>query len=199
MFDLLGCTIVAPPEQMSAIVRVESSGHQFAIGVVGHDLSRQPQSVQEARDLVRVLKEGRYNYSVGLAQVNQSNFAKYNLNEANLFDRCANLQVGAEILNDCYAHHKDWAKAYSCYYSGNAITGFRHGYVDKVLKNIDLPLIAELSKPSPSADPIRLIPRNKSQGGDTNTAVAAAKPLTLGERRRASSLTVLKRVGSQAE
>jgi hypothetical protein len=69
-----------------------------------------------------------------LLQVNRSNFAKYGLNTAELaFDVCANLEAGSKILKECFSRtNSDWGKAFSCYYSGNFVTGYKHGYVQKV-------------------------------------------------------------------
>ena len=138
MFEFLGCQINAdiPREQMAAIVRTESSHRQFAIGVVGGFLNRQPENQDEATATVAMLKTSGKNYSVGLAQVNQVNFKRYGLNASNMFDICTNLNVGAKILEACFTQHKDWQKSYSCYYSGNPTTGFRHGYVAKVSGNL---------------------------------------------------------------
>src|SRR5690606_37330316 len=39
----------------------------------------------------------------------------------------------SRILAECYSRSRaDWGKAFSCYYSGNFTTGYRHGYVQKV-------------------------------------------------------------------
>ena len=199
MFEFLGCTIEAPPEHMSAIVRVESSAHPYAIGVVGHKLSRQPQTLEEAIEAVKMLRDGAYNYSVGLAQVNQSNFARYGLSDDKLFDQCANLQAGAKILKACYASYQDWSKAYSCYYSGNAVTGFRHGYVGKVLVKKGLPILTSISSPSTSpGTPIVVLKRDgksSAQGGASTNTQKAKKPspATLRQRRLSSSLSVQKK------
>ena len=138
MFEFLGCVINAdiPPEQMAAIVRTESSVRQYAIGVVGGALNRQPENADEAKTTVEMLKTSGKNYSVGLAQVNQVNFKRYGLNASNMFDICTNLNAGAKILEACFTQHQDWQMAYSCYYSGNPTTGFRHGYVAKVSGNL---------------------------------------------------------------
>src|SRR6185312_2273239 len=49
------------------------------------------------------------------------------------FTPCANVAAGARILADCHARFgRDWGKAFSCYYSGNPVTGFREGYVQKI-------------------------------------------------------------------
>jgi hypothetical protein len=119
---------------LSAIVRVESAYNPFAIGVVGNKLSRQPRNVDEAIATVRDLESRGLNYSVGMAQVNRSNFNRYGINTPELaFDVCANLEAGAKILQECYSRSKnDWGKALSCYYSGNFVTGYKDGYVQKV-------------------------------------------------------------------
>ena len=58
MFEFLGCVINAdiPPEQMAAIVRTESSVRQYAIGVVGGALNRQPENADEAANAVEMLE-----------------------------------------------------------------------------------------------------------------------------------------------
>lgn len=185
MFDFLGCSIAVPPEQMSAIVRTESSAHPFAIGVVGHYLSRQPASVEEANQMVRKLKEGSHNYSVGIAQVNQVNFKAYGLNESNMFDVCTNLSAGSRILKSCFDQYQDWGKAYSCYYSGNAITGFRHGYVRQVKNNFEKPLLTDIKSVGTHTSEIKLLPHKK--GGALN--LAANKPMSLKQRRLSSTLS----------
>lgn len=167
MFELLGCPIVVEQQRMNAIVLTESSGQQYAVGVVEHVLNRQPRSEVEAVQLVKQLKADGINYSVGLAQVNQVNFSKYNLNYSNMFDRCANLSAGSKILKACYVRFKNWDKAYSCYYSGNAVTGFKHGYVQKVRRNLDAQKLKEVVKEVVKVDKaqkrITVSPRNHSK------------------------------------
>ena len=174
----MGCSVAVPPEQMSAIVRTESSAHPFAIGVVGGRLSRQPQSLIEAITAVKLLRKGSFNYSVGLAQV--------------MFDPCTNLYAGSRILAACHARYGNWPKAYSCYYSGNPVTGYRHGYVGKVLQNGTKPILTSILTPRASDVPIQLIPhKKKKQGGKftPRTIKSINKPLTLRQRRLKSSLS----------
>ena len=186
MFEFMGCQVYAPPEQMSAIVRTESSANLYAIGIVKHLMNRQPQSLTEALQVVQQLRMGQHNYSVGLAQVNQSNFSTYGLHDGNMFDKCSNLQAGSKILSTCYNQYKDWPKAYSCYYAGGATVGFRHGYVAKVLNNFSKPLLTiPLAPKASSVVPIRIFPR-ASQGGAHKAIVYAShitKPLTLMQQR----------------
>ena len=134
--------------------------------------------------------QDKYNYSVGLSQINKTNFAAQNLSKDNMFDACDNLQAGSLILKECYDRLKDWPKAYSCYYSGDAVTGFRHGYVNKVLHHINSPILTSTRIPQSDA-PIQILPR-KIAASPKKQATAKpeiVRPRTLRERRLASSLT----------
>jgi len=131
MFDCPDLSV--PREVMQHVVQVESSRNPFAIGVVGGRLAQQPRNMEEALAAVQLLRQEGYNFSVGIAQVNRYNLAPYGLNTyAEAFDVCANLLAGSRILRECYDRAKDWGKAFSCYYSGNFVTGFKHGYVQKI-------------------------------------------------------------------
>lgn len=136
MFDCPNLAV--PMEVMQHVVRVESSRNPYAIGVVGGRLARQPRNIEEAVATAEMLQRSGYNFSVGIAQVNRYNLAKYGLNSyRKAFDVCSNLQAGTRILRECYNRSGgDWGKSFSCYYSGNFVTGFRHGYVQKVFASI---------------------------------------------------------------
>lgn len=137
--ELMGCQgLAVPPEVMHHVVRVESSYNPYAIGVVGGRLVRQPKNLPEALSTVRMLESRGYNFSIGLAQVNRYNLDKYGLDSyEKAFEPCANLQAGSKILAECYGRSGgDWGKSFSCYYSGNFSTGFRHGYVQKIYASI---------------------------------------------------------------
>ena len=134
--EMMACTELAvPAEVMHHVVHVESSFNPYAIGVVGGRLARQPKNLAEALSTARMLEREGYNFSLGMAQVNRHNLAKQGLDSyEKAFNVCPNLQAGARILAECYGRSgNDWGKAFSCYYSGNFTTGFRHGYVDKVM------------------------------------------------------------------
>lgn len=137
--ELMNCPDLAvPPDVMHHVVRVESSRNQFAIGVVGGHLVRQPKNLPEALSTVRMLESRGYNFSIGLAQVNRYNLDKYGLDSyEKAFQVCPNLQAGSRILADCYSRSGgDWGKSFSCYYSGNFVTGYRHGYVQKIFASM---------------------------------------------------------------
>lgn len=137
--DLMDCQgLAVPAVVMHHVVQVESSRNPYAIGVVGERLVRQPVSLAEAVATARMLEQGRYNFSLGLAQVNRHNLKRYGLDSyERAFQACPNVQAGARILAECKVRAGgDWGKAFSCYYSGNFVTGFRHGYVQRVLASM---------------------------------------------------------------
>lgn len=127
------CAPAVHPVTMSAVVRNESGANPFAIGVVGGHLARQPRTQAEAEATAAALERAGWNYSVGLAQVNRANFARYGLAGGAAFDPCANLRAGSEILADCYRRasittgpgQRALRHALSCYYSGNPQRGFK--------------------------------------------------------------------------
>lgn len=132
--ELMGCQIDVPASVMHHVVKVESSYNPYAIGVVGGRLQRQPGNLAEAVATAQMLESRGYNFSLGLAQVNRYNLRKYGLqNYEAAFQVCPNLNAGARILRECHGRAGGhWGKAFSCYYSGNFTTGYRHGYVQKV-------------------------------------------------------------------
>lgn len=137
--ELMGCQgLAVPSEVMHHVVRVESSYNRYAIGVVGGRLVRQPKNLPEALATVRMLEGRGFNFSIGLAQVNRYNLDKYGLDSyEEAFEPCANLRAGSKILAECYHRAgRNWGKSFSCYYSGNFSTGFRHGYVQKIYASL---------------------------------------------------------------
>ncbi|MGN6738814.1 lytic transglycosylase domain-containing protein [Dyella sp.] len=146
--------LAVPAGVMQHIVQVESGANPFAIGVVGGQLVRQPASLDEALATVQMLDAKGYDYSLGVAQVNRRNLGRYGLDTyAKAFDACANVAAGAQILAECYGRSgQDWGKAFSCYYSGNFVTGYRDGYVQKVYASMQ----ADSSSQAPKASPIPL-------------------------------------------
>ncbi len=153
--ELMGCqNLAVPTEVMHHVVRVESSYNPYAIGVVGGRLVRQPKNLPEALATVRMLEGRGFNFSIGLAQVNRYNLDKYGLDSyERAFEPCANLTAGSKILAECYRRAKgDWGKSFSCYYSGNFSTGFRHGYVQKIYASVRQGREAEADSGVPSIE-----------------------------------------------
>ena len=144
MIDLAALMLICAPlvaqDTARALIQVESGGNPFAIGVVGGVLVRQPANLPEAVATVAALEAAGWNYSVGLGQINKRNFQRFGLTPATAFEPCPNLAAMQGILGECFARASQrQAKqaalrdAFSCYYSGNFVTGHQHGYVGKVL------------------------------------------------------------------
>ena len=190
----LQCAPQVHQDTMRRIVQVESSYNPLAIGVVGARLERQPRSLDEAVETARNLEANGYNFSVGLAQVNKSNFERYGLDLHAAFDPCRNLQAGAGILAECYSRARnDRAEqdalraAMSCYYSGNFLTGFAHGYVNRIVAAQGpprqvLPVVPALelgpakATPVTTVSPVTGAPNRKPAAGIRWAAPATPSP-----------------------
>ena len=156
------CAPRVSPATMAAIVRTESSFNPYAIGVVHARLLRQPASLEEATATVRALEAGGWDYSVGLAQVNRANWSRYGISVQNAFDPCVNLAAGAAILQDCYAQARKSRSevqgalraSLSCYASGDFATGYKTGYVQRVVQNVADSVSAHPVPTVPAIDPV---------------------------------------------
>jgi type IV secretion system protein VirB1 len=134
------CAPLVHPATAHALVSVESAFNPNAIGVVSGALERQPGNAKEAVATAVALKAQTRSFSVGLAQINIANFERLGLTIPEAFDACRNLTAMQTILGECFeragsdgAPQRTLRRALSCYYSGNFTTGFRHGYVARVV------------------------------------------------------------------
>ena len=169
----LACAPQVHTHTAHALVSVESAFNPWAIGVVGGALVRQPRHRAEALATARALQAAGWNFSVGLGQINVGNFERLGLTLDAAFEPCTNLAAMQSVLAECFDRARAPAttatttttaatpqpvdqtvlrQALSCYYSGNFATGFRHGYVRKVVAAADTSsLIA--SRAVPPAQP----------------------------------------------
>jgi type IV secretion system protein VirB1 len=140
----LACAPQVHADTAHALVSVESAFNPWAIGVVGGALQRQPRHRTEAIATATALHAAERNFSVGLGQINVGNFSRLGLTLATAFEPCTNLAAMQAVLTECFdraqrksarasADQTALRAALSCYYSGNFTTGFRHGYVGKVV------------------------------------------------------------------
>ncbi len=150
----LACAPQVHTHTAHALVSVESGFNPWAIGVVGGALVRQPRHRAEALATARALQATGWNFSVGLGQINVGNFERLGLTLDAAFEPCTNLAAMQSVLAECFDRARAPAsaatattttatsppvdqtalrQALSCYYSGNFATGFRHGYVRKVV------------------------------------------------------------------
>lgn len=155
----LACAPQVHTDTARALVSVESAFNPWAIGVVGGALVRQPRHRAEALATARALKGAGWNFSVGLGQINVGNFERLGLTLESAFEPCTNLAAMQTVLAECFDRARAPAsiqpvdqtalrQALSCYYSGNFATGFRHGYVRKVLA-----AAGTTARPVPTAPP----------------------------------------------
>lgn len=139
----LACAPQVHADTARALVSVESAFNPWAIGVVGGALVRRPQNRTEAIATAKALRAAGWNFSVGLSQINVGNFERLGLTVESAFEPCTNLAAMQTVLAECFDRASGTEpkavdqvalrKALSCYYSGNFATGFRHGYVRKVV------------------------------------------------------------------
>ena len=144
--DLAGrCAPNVSLDTLKALIKTESSFNPYAIAVVKGSV-KQPSTLSEALLTVNKLNKAGKNYSVGLGQINVSNFKRLGKTAEELFDPCENLKATQIILQECYVRSskqhqsegKNLADALSCYYSGNFSRGYKDNYVQTVARNAEV-------------------------------------------------------------
>ena len=180
---------------MKAIVHVESKGRPHVIGYkVAHangvyTLTQQPKDKAEAVSWARWMLDNGYRFDAGPAQVNSTNFRAYGLTAETVFEPCTNIKAGAAILTDAYqAASRQYGPgqqallaAISAYNSGNFVTGFRNGYVQKVAAAAGVPAAQALPASAPPLKPTGAAPKPAATrlaapaGADASTASAPAE------------------------
>jgi type IV secretion system protein VirB1 len=104
LVSLIGrCAPQVAPATMSAIVQVESGGDPLAIGDNTARRSYHPRDRATAEALARRLIAAGHSVDLGIAQIDDANLARLALNVHTVFDACANLGAGSEILAQDYA------------------------------------------------------------------------------------------------
>src|SRR5450631_570084 len=97
----LVCAPWIHPATVQAMVTVESAGNPYAIGVVGGALRRQPRSAAQALSTIRQLQLDGWDFSVGLAQIHQTQWPRLHLTAQQALEPCANLQAMQTVLMEC--------------------------------------------------------------------------------------------------
>lgn len=191
------CAIDVAPETLHTLIGVESSKNPYAIAVVyGKEVEekdklkfKQPNTEAEALEIIDKLNNNpsplHKSYSVGLMQVNSSNFKKYGINRSNMFNACKNIEAGAGIFKACYLQAKNnnpqkeeqelLRIASSCYYSGNETRGFKKedsgtSYVDRINKS------AEATYKVPAIKPLNVIANNAITSNEKENEISLSEP-----------------------
>lgn len=124
------CAPNIDPDTLARIVKTESGFNPYAIAVVEPPDSIQAKSLDEALAVIANLQKRGLNYSIGLGQINKSNFGSLTAKE--VLDPCQNMKLAQKVLLDCFNRAmKETAnqqtallRSFSCYYSNNFIRGF---------------------------------------------------------------------------
>lgn len=139
------CAPNVAPETIQAIIRVESGGNPYALGVNGLTRHKpRPKTAAEAVYWAKYYMSRGYSVDLGLMQINSGNLKGLGLTLNQIMDPCINLRAGSRILSRGYAGA---AKRYgpgqtalkaalSTYNTGNYERGFQNGYVAKYFQGI---------------------------------------------------------------
>ncbi|EHY4405009.1 lytic transglycosylase domain-containing protein [Salmonella enterica] len=127
------CAATIHPSTSLDVARVESGFNPYAIAEIVPRPERKPgdkgfithipKSKEDAVSITNQIEAKGRRYSVGLMQITSTNFKRYGVTAADLFDPCTNLSVFEKIITDCYQRGGTLKRALSCYYSGNFTTG----------------------------------------------------------------------------
>lgn len=154
------CAPSVAPATMLAIVRTESAGHVYALGVNGTLSPPRPKDLATAAMLARRYIGAGYSVDLGLAQINSRNLARLSMSIEDALDPCHNLAGGATILTQNFvALSSDTLPqarlrvALSLYNTGSKRRGFSNGYVRKVLANAGSVAAASRSVPARAFEP----------------------------------------------
>lgn len=170
------CAPQVHPETMTRLVKHESGGQPWIIGVNGTPRRRiQPTSKSEAIAAAKALRAAGINFDAGLGQLNSSNIARLGLSFEQVFDPCINLRISAQILQENYARALQRTPssqaalgfALSAYNTGSFTAGISNGYVSKVLGHATQLQPSSYSAPA-AHRPIRMVmarpPSNRLDG-----------------------------------
>ena len=127
------CAPMVTPTTMKAIVLEESGGHPYAMHDSRTHRAIFPATREEAIATARQLLAEGVRIDAGLAQINSQNWDRLGLTAETVFDPCTNLQAGERIiLGDYVTSPYTVDAAISRYNTGDASSGVRNGYVDRV-------------------------------------------------------------------
>ena len=187
------CAPSVAPVTMAAVVRQESGGDPFRIGINnGPPLVHQPLSRDEAAAAARALLAAGYNVDLGLAQINSANLGWLGLSVDEVFDPCRNLTAAAVVLTACYeralsdhaAGQPALQAALSCYNTNSLSQGFANGYVQRV--------VSQSAAVVPAIDPAYPVPpAPKPSGGGSGIVLRPHGAGTPPSGRRVHGVEVL--------
>lgn len=140
---IVACAPQVAPDTAVKIIRTESGGNPYAIGVNGPYVVRpQPRNKEQAVATAQKLLSlpGVRSIDVGLGQINSDNFRWLGLTLESAFDHCTNVRSMQTVLVKSYERHAKTKgpgqaalqAALSEYNTGHPQRGLRNGYVQKI-------------------------------------------------------------------
>jgi type IV secretion system protein VirB1 len=139
----LTCAPMVHPHTTLKLVKHESGGNPYAIGINGpYRLSPQPNSKAQAIATAKMLLNAGMSIDMGLSMINSRNLHRLGLTVESVFDPCSNLNAMQTVLTTAYNKaikrhgpgQAALASALSEYNTGNASSGLRNGYVALVYR-----------------------------------------------------------------
>jgi type IV secretion system protein VirB1 len=169
------CSVGVHPETVTAIVRHESGGNPLALNIDGATVI--PADYADAVRIQAAALAAGKSTDTGLMQINSRWLKKLAIAPSRLFEPCANVQIGTQILRQYYS--LTWSQsgnirdaligALSMYNTGSATAGY--GYVQKVVLQAGKALAdpTEIGKRAAHPTP-RMTPRTAPTGFPMQTA-----------------------------
>ncbi len=142
------CTQDVHPITIMRIMTVETRKNPYQIGfrIVKNKkeyyIPNQPRNLAQAKYMANWLYKNGYAFDAGIAQINSTNFSRFNVTPDNVFDACTNIRVAGVILKEFYVRARQninddqqaLQAAISGYNSGKFNSTLGRQYVAKVMQ-----------------------------------------------------------------
>lgn len=137
---VLACAPAVHPDTAIRLIRAESGGQPWALGVNGGMVKPQPATLEQAAAAARLWVSWGYTVDLGYAQINSRTAQRLGLAIEEVLDPCENMKAMQLVLSENYtaavkAHgpgQRALQAALSAYNTGNQTGGLRNGYVNRV-------------------------------------------------------------------
>lgn len=137
---LATCAPTIDPGTAMPLIRAESGGHPWALGVNGGRVQPQPATLEQAAAAARVWIGMGKTVDLGYAQINNRTAERLGLTVEQVLEPCVNLRVMERVLAENYTSavarfgHGQTAlqAALSMYNTGHFSKGVANGYVGRV-------------------------------------------------------------------
>lgn len=140
---LVSCAPAIHPVTGAALVRHESGGEFWAVGVNGGRVKPQPKTAAQAAAVARIWVARGVTVDLGLAQINTRTAKRLGLTIEQALVPCTNLKAMQQVMTENYRAavqrngegQKALGDAYSVYNTGSPTRGHANGYVAGVMRS----------------------------------------------------------------